>query len=318
MITQPLWIVLAVVPLGLTVAYVYANIRKGKVDTAKFSNPGFMTDVIKHRRPVMRWVSFGLLMTTMFGLLFAVARPSFVGSTPENRNTVMIVLDVSTSMDATDVSPSRLEAAKAAIAAAVKSAPSSLNIGLVTLADHAQSVATPSLDHSVLLDKLATLKSQPGGTASGEGVLKAIDSLTYVRTFGGEATSFNGRIILVSDGVEEISSGEQNLQAATAKSKKLAYAIDTVSYGTPNGTLNGQPIQVDPDSLKAASAATGGLAISAESGQKLQAALDTIQNNASSAQRLQTLPDLVAWSALALFIIIGLAALLGFVLEKRR
>lgn len=317
MFTQPLWLVLMVVPLGLTVWYVIINKRK-KVDTVTFSNPAFMTDVIKPYRPSRRWIAFGLLMLTLFGLPFAMARPTFTSSTPESRNTVMIVLDVSTSMDATDVSPSRLEAAKAAIAAAVKDAPSSLNIGLVTLADHAQSVATPSLDHAELLSKLAKLKSQKGGTASGEGVLMAIDSLNFVRAFGGEATSFNGRIILVSDGVEEISSGEQNLQAATAESKKLAYAIDTVSYGTPNGTLNGQPIQVDPDSLKAASAATGGSAITADNGQKLQAALDTIQNSAGSTQKLQTLPDVVAWGALVLFCIIALAVLFGFILEKRR
>lgn len=314
--TQPVWLMalLLIALLGLVSGYVFWALRR-PVNTVVLKQ-GAPTNLIAQKRISKHLVFIGIVGSLLVSG-FIAGQPAWTGETAENRNTVMIVLDVSTSMDATDVSPSRLEAAKAAIAAAVKNAPSSLNIGLVTLADHAQSVATPSLDHSVLLDKLATLKSQPGGTASGEGVLKAIDSLNYVRTFGGEATSFNGRIILVSDGVEEISSGEQNLQAATAKSKKLAYAIDTVSYGTPNGTLNGQPIQVDPDSLVAASAATGGLAISAESGQKLQAALDTIQNSASSAQRLQAIPAPWAWTALAVFLFLWVVAFYHFVMKRR-
>lgn len=315
--TQPVWLALLLVPIGLAVAYVWAYIHPRNTIEVK---PGLPDNRVDNKNVWWLHTAVACLVLVMLALALVVARPMINSTVAENRNTVMVTLDVSSSMDATDVAPSRLEAAKAAVAKAVTAAPASLNIGLVTLADNAQLVAAPSRDHTELLAKVAAIKSQPGGTASGEGVFAAVNALNLVRTFGGEASSFSGRIILVSDGVEEIKTGERNLDAAVAdiKAKDLGYTILGVSYGTENGSLNGQPIQTDVNSLEAAAVATGGTLYSAGTADELQTALDSIANGSNLQSTSQTVPELIAWGALVLFMLIGVGLFLGFIFEEIR
>ncbi len=302
-----------VIPLGLAVWYVLRN----RVDTVEFSNPEYESDVNVGYKQWPRCIGIVLLLIVMFALPLAVAQPMINSSSVESRTTVMVVLDVSTSMTATDVSPSRLEAAKAAIAQAIIDAPTQLNIGLVTLADHAKLVAAPSRDHTELLATLNKLKPEAGGTATGEGVFAANGTMDGFKSFGGDASTFTGTIFLVSDGAEEIKSGERPLTEAAKAATAAGYTLNTVVYGTPNGTLNGQPLMVDPDALKAAAVSTGGQAFTAGTGNELQSQLAKVQSQAGLVSSTQYLPLMIAVMAGVLLALLAIAFTLLFIVDRR-
>ena len=119
-------------------------------------------------------------------LCVAVARPRIPLSTTADRTTVVLVVDVSISMNAKDVAPTRLEAARAAISSFVDQVPGRVRVGLVAFADDPVVVTAPTTDRKLL--KLGIASLTPGfGTAIGDAVARAVE---LVRSSAGETGRF--------------------------------------------------------------------------------------------------------------------------------
>ncbi|HKD49023.1 MAG TPA: VWA domain-containing protein [Rhizomicrobium sp.] len=123
-----------------------------------------------------RHVPPALILLALSLLLIAVARPTALVSLPSNRATVMLVMDVSGSMRATDVNPSRIEAAQAAAKQYIKSQPKDVVIGIVAFAATAFLVQSPTVDHAALFNAIDHFELQRG-TAVGSGILMALSSI---------------------------------------------------------------------------------------------------------------------------------------------
>ncbi|HXL71611.1 MAG TPA: VWA domain-containing protein, partial [Rhizomicrobium sp.] len=117
-----------------------------------------------------------LMLLALTLLLIAVARPTAVVSLPSTRATVILAMDVSGSMRATDVTPSRVEAAQAAAKQYIKSQPKDVVIGIVAFAATAFLVQSPTVDHTALFNAIDHFELQRG-TAVGSGILTALSSI---------------------------------------------------------------------------------------------------------------------------------------------
>ena len=166
-----LWLLL-LVPV-LVAIYVWlltrrrAAIRYSSLALIKQAGPG--PSWRRHIPPALMLLSFTFL-------LLAMARPAAEVSLPSRVATVMLVMDVSGSMRATDVNPSRIMAAQAAAKNYIKSQPRDVRIGIVAFASTAMLVQTPTIDHGALNSAIDRFELQRG-TAVGSGILVALSSL---------------------------------------------------------------------------------------------------------------------------------------------
>ncbi|HEX4273251.1 MAG TPA: VWA domain-containing protein [Rhizomicrobium sp.] len=167
-----LWFLL-LVPL-LVVAYLYLLSRRRKT---VIRYPSLA--LIRQAGPGSGWrrhVPPALMLLAFTVLLLAMARPSAEVSLPSRVATVMLVMDVSGSMRATDVNPSRIMAAQAAAKAYIKDQPRDVRIGIVAFASTALLVQSPTTDHAALNSAIDRFELQRG-TAVGSGILVALSTL---------------------------------------------------------------------------------------------------------------------------------------------
>lgn len=237
-----LWLLLAV--LALTVAYVVLSLRR-RVYAARISSASLLNSVLPNRPQWWRrHVPAALLLLALVGLVISIARPTRDQRIPRERATIILAIDVSNSMAATDIDPNRLEAAKLGAATFVDQLPPRVNLGLVTFAGSAAVLVAPTTDRAAVLASIDNLQLGPA-TAIGEGIyasLQAISSASQTLSADGQPPP-PAAVVLLSDG--ETTRGRPNSQAAEAAAKAQV-PVDTIAYGTANGTLDigGQRIAV--------------------------------------------------------------------------
>lgn len=266
-----LWLLLAV--LALALAYVVVTLRR-RVYTARFTALPLLASVAP-RRPAWwhRHLPAALVLLTLASLVVALARPARSEKVPRERATIMLAIDVSNSMAATDVSPSRLEAAKQGALAFVEQLPPRLNLGLVSFAGTAQVLVSPTTDRDAVRAAILALRLAPA-TAIGEGVFACLSAIsTSVQRLSDDGQGAPpAAIVLLSDG--ETTRGRSNDEAADA-ARQARVPVSTIAYGTPDGTLDigGQaiPVPVNEDALRRLAHQTGGSYHRATSGDELRA-----------------------------------------------
>jgi Ca-activated chloride channel family protein len=251
-----------------------------------------------------RHVPFAFFSVALAALALSLARPQRTVAVPVERASVVLVTDVSRSMSATDVSPTRLDAARRAAQNFLDRVPDELRVGLVSFSDIAQTLQTPTTDRDAVRNALETL--QPlAGTATGAGLRTALDDLK-IRS-DTSARRPPAALVLLSDG--SATDGQAADQVA-AEAKRLRVPIYTVALGTPDGTitLQGQVLRVppDPDALKRIASASGGEAFRAQDSDQL----DAVYNRLGS--QIGTKPDkreiTAAFAGLALLMLGGAVA----------
>lgn len=213
-----------------------------------------------------RWrkvIPTALLCAALAGLVLALARPEATVAVPIEKASVVLVTDASGSMRATDVEPSRLQAARDAAGRFLDRVPKSLRVGLVGYSDAPSTVTRPTADRDAVRGALDGLVAD-GGTATGDALDSALDAL------GARAKDAKQRppsaIVLLSDGAT--TNGADPVQVArTAGGAKVP--VYTVALGTPDGTIQGpdgfsRPVPPDPEALREIATASGGKAFTAE------------------------------------------------------
>ncbi len=221
-----------------------------------------------------RHLPFALLALALAALTLSLARPERTVAVPVERASVVLVTDVSRSMSATDVSPTRLEAARRAAQSFIEKVPEELRVGLVSFSDAAQTLKAPTTDREVVSNALKTL--QPiSGTATGAGLRTALDDLKVGADNSAQRPP--AAIVLLSDG--SATDGTAAYEVAT-EAKRLRVPIYTVALGTPDGTieLGGRVLRVppDPEALQRIASLSGGDAFRAEDSDELGAVYDRL------------------------------------------
>jgi Ca-activated chloride channel family protein len=167
-------------------------------------------------------------------LLVGFARPRTTISVKRQEATVVLVLDVSGSMEAKDVQPSRLGAARAAAARFVDAVPNGYRLALVTFSDHAAVAVPATHDLDAVRAGIARARSGPQGTALADAVLRAVDVGLSVH-----GQSQNHRppavVVVFSDGGQ--TAGRVTPKQAAAQAKKVGIPVSTVVVGTQDGIV---------------------------------------------------------------------------------
>jgi Ca-activated chloride channel homolog len=209
------------------------------------TNPGWEKSALGGRRAHLPAVLFLSALTL---LLVALARPETTVGVPRREGTVVLAFDVSSSMAATDIEPSRINAAKAAARAFVQKQPPAIRIGVVAFSESGLIAQQPTTDRSAVLAAIDRLAPQ-GGTALGRGIqssLSAIAGRTVQLDNPGESGQASGdvgyygssAVILLSDG--ENTAGPDPVQAAELAST-AGVKVYPVGLGSPQGTV----LQID-------------------------------------------------------------------------
>jgi Ca-activated chloride channel family protein len=248
-----------------------------------------------------------------------LARPARAQTTARKDATVMLAIDVSPSMEATDVAPSRLVAAQNAAADFVRQLPPDYRVGVVAFSGTASVLSAPTTDRIAVLNILAALETGRG-TAAGDAILASLNAIAAdAAATGGAAgtTRVEGtptRIVLLSDGLASVGQAGAPLSQAVDAAKQQGVPVTTISFGTPSGVIqfDGAPLPVPADGAVLAQIAsdTGGTAFRAASGNELRRVYTDIGRRITFTVRKQDLTMLFVGLALALALA-GVAASLA-------
>jgi Ca-activated chloride channel homolog len=217
-----------------------------------------------------RWVPAALFLAALAVLLFALARPQKTVAVPVERASVMLILDTSGSMQATDVRPTRLDAARNAARTFLGQVPSAVQVGVIAYRGFVDTVQRPSSDREATKSVLDGLVAD-GGTATGEAIAAAIPELKRIK--GSDGRRAPGAIILLSDG--RTTEGRDPVEAARA-ARKEHIPIFTVALGSPGATIPAPsgfgaiPVPPDPETLRQIARVTRGQAFKVDEAKALQ------------------------------------------------
>lgn len=298
----PLWLLLLVPLAALAVTYVVLQRRRRRY-AVRFASLPLLDKVAPEQPGWRRHAPAAAFVLALASLGLAAARPVVDLRVPHERATVIVAIDVSRSMEATDVEPNRMEAARDAAAAFIENLPETFNVGVVTFAGSTSVLAAPTTDHEAVAAALDNLP-MANSTAIGEAVFTSLDQVAAMAA-GDESVDVPGRIVLLSDGTN--TSGRSPDEAATAATE-AAVPVSTIAYGTQEGTVEIQgrmvPVPVDIDSLAILAEGTGGQAYTAESGDELAEVYEDI----GSSIGWRTEPREITPYLAALGFLLGLAA----------
>jgi Ca-activated chloride channel family protein len=255
--THPWWFLLLLVVVALAAGYFVAQ-RLRRRRTLRFSNLALLDKVAPKSRSWWLHVPAAVLLVALLVLTVALAGPTGQQRVPRNRATVMLVIDVSLSMEATDVVPSRLQAAQVAAKQFTDGLPAGLNLGLISFAGSATVLVSPTTDHGSVDQGIDALKLGPA-TATGVAIDAALQS---IQQFGKELSGGDGappaRIVLMSDGKQTMPTMDptdsQGAFTAAAAAARQNVPVSTISFGTDYGTVSiegtQEPVPVDDDLLR--------------------------------------------------------------------
>ncbi|HZQ84648.1 MAG TPA: VWA domain-containing protein [Acidimicrobiales bacterium] len=234
---------LVAVPV-LIAAYAVAQQARGR-RAAALAAEGLVATTADRRVRRRRHVPFALVATALTVLIVGLARPTTTIRVPRREATVVVAIDVSNSMAATDTKPSRIAAAKAAAVAFVTHQPPAVRVGVVAFGNGAVVVHTPATGHTDAVNAIERL-SLGGGTSVGQGILTSLDAIAgkqltidesqLANDAGALSIGYYGSatIVVFSDG-ENVSGPDP---AAIAQVASVAgVRVHTIGVGTPAGTV---------------------------------------------------------------------------------
>ncbi|MGY1591409.1 VWA domain-containing protein [Geodermatophilus sp. SYSU D00708] len=267
----PLWLLGLLAVVALVALYVVLQLRR-KAYAARFTNVALLGSLVPKRPGWRRHLAFGLVALSLAALVVSLAVPSTEVRVPRERATVIMAVDVSLSMQATDIEPSRFEAMQKAAKEFVDVLPERINLGLVSFAGTATTLVTPTTDRGQVRSAIDNLDLAES-TAIGEAVFTSLSAIqNYQASL--EATEEElppARIVLLSDGYNTV--GRDDTQAVDA-AVDAGIPVSTIAFGTDYGTLDldGErvPVPVDRETLERIADDTGGSYSEAASAAELE------------------------------------------------
>ncbi|MFI9383601.1 VWA domain-containing protein [Kutzneria sp. NPDC052558] len=318
--TDPLWLLLIAVVAILVVAYLVVQ-RLRRRDAQRYTNPEMLPRVAPRRPGWPRHVPAALLAVGLILLSIALAGPTAEQKVPRNRATVMLVIDVSLSMNSKDIPPSRLAAAQQAAKSFADQLTPGVNLGLIEFAGSATTLVAPTSDRQQVKTGIDSLKAAEG-TATGDAIAAAVQA---IQSFGKLITGADGpppaRIVLLSDGRENNPADPNAPRGAYTQAKAAKTAqmpISGIYFGTRGGTadVEGQAEDVpgDQQAMRQIAQLSGGDAYDAASAGQLQ----NVYSNLASQIGYETKQVDASQPWLALGTLLSLLAVAGSILISQR
>src|SRR5512132_2710263 len=258
---QSPWWLLALLVIGALVAfYVVLQLRR-KAYAARFTNVSLLGSIVPKRPGWRRHLAFGVVALGLATLVVSLAVPSTEVRVPRERATVVMAVDVSLSMQATDIEPDRFRAMQKAAKEFVDVLPGRINLGLVSFAGTATNLVPPTTDRAQVAN------------AIGEAIFTSLTAIENFQSTIDTATEDlpPARIVLLSDGYNTV--GRPDTQAIDA-ARAAGVPVSTIAFGTDYGTLDldGEtvPVPVDRATLETIADETGGSYSEAASAAELE------------------------------------------------
>jgi Ca-activated chloride channel family protein len=281
---HPWFFLFLLIVAGVVGLYVIAQFARQK-RILRFANMELLESVAPKRPTRWRHLPAILLVASLVLLTVAMAGPTNDVRIPRNRAVVMLTIDVSQSMRATDVEPSRLAAAQEAAKQFADQLTPGINLGLIAYAGTATVLVSPTTSREatkIAIDKLQLADR----TATGEAIFTSLQAIATVgAVIGGGDTPPPARIVLMSDGKETVPSNPDNPKGAftaARTAKDQGVPISTVSFGTPYGYVDindqRQPVPVDDAMLKKIAELSGGSSYTASSLEQLKEVFTSLQD----------------------------------------
>ena len=312
-----LWLLVAAG--ALVVAYGAMQVRRRR-DAAKFADPALFPRLVPAKAP---WWRHAVAVVFAAGLVLATvaaAEPTVPAIAEREQATIILAIDTSDSMKATDVAPSRLGAAISAAKSFIAELPATFSVGVVSADATPDVVVAPSTDHQAVQVALDRLVTSPG-TALGEAIFTSLNALplgsTPTTATGGSGSSASpaktpaARIVLLSDG--KSTTGRSDAEAIAA-AKAAQVPVSTISFGTANASVEsaGQTVQVpvDASALEAIAKGTDGKFFTAASAAELRAVYADINADVKVVSIDEGVAEWFAAAALVLLLVASVISML--------
>ena len=267
---------LIIIPILLVVYIIIVRMRAKQ--GMRYTNTTVLGEVLPKQSQWLRHVIVALSVLSLAFLGTAWGRPIGTDYVPQERATVVMIIDVSYSMTATDVPPSRMAAAKQAAIDFVNDLPDGFNVALVSMSGHSALRLPPTQDHSAVARAIDVLSVEES-SAVGDAIMAALTAIDLAPR-GDDGSVAPGMIVLLSDG--DNNTGQAPLQTALeAKEKEIP--IFTIAFGTENGyvDLDDERFHVppNPDLMKEIAQMTNGDFFSADNIGQLKGAYGKIKSS---------------------------------------
>lgn len=331
---------LLLVPIAL-IGYLFVQRRRSRY-AVRFTNVDLLSNLVPRSPGWRRHLPPVLYLVAISALAIGLARPSVVLAVPREEATIMLTMDVSRSMRATDVDPNRLTAAQQAATDFVDRLPEQFRIGLVAFSTEARLVVEPTTDRAEIREALASLRAD-GGTAMGDAIDLALDASGAVPenaptpnspaspepalpepSAAPEASAEPDPSaspeadgvpvvaeVVLSDGAS--STGTLEPIEAAQRAADLGVPIYTIALGTDEGTVDvpnvfgiaeSLPVPPDPETLATIAEMTGGRFFEAPTAEELAAIYESLGSKVGYVEEEQEVTQLFAAAGL-LFVLIG-------------
>jgi Ca-activated chloride channel family protein len=286
---------LLLVPLALAALYLVRQ-RRRRAYVVRFTDPELIDTVAPRRPGLRRHVVAAVYLVASTLLVVAAARPA-LATEVANEPTVVLAFDTSLSMEATDVTPSRIAAAREAAHRFIKVVPGGVRVGLVAF-DQAARVVIPPTTSKVVLDRAIDRLSLGEGTAIGEAIYTSLDVLASDAPADAEDAAA-GSIVLMSDG--DTTTGRSDAEAAR-EAERRGVRVSTVAFGTDHGSVVVDfmpvPVPVDREALRDIAETTGGTAFEADSAEEIVSVFEDLGSGVGTRTEPREITDGLALAAL--------------------
>ncbi|CAN5756605.1 VWA domain-containing protein [soil metagenome] len=302
-----LWLLLSVPILG----GIYLALQgRRKSYAVRFTNLELLETVAPKRPGWRRHVAPVLFGLTLILLIGAAARPVATVRVPREQASIVLVMDVSGSMAATDLDPNRITAAKEAAQEFVDSLPGRMRVGLVTFSDYASLIAPLTVDKGAVDEALGGLRVQ-GGTAMGDGLAVALDQIRLEREGGRNVPA---TILVLSDGETNRGAPPAEVALVAAEAQVPVYSI---GVGTEQGVLSQDQgrlvrIRLNREELEFVARTTGGRYFESTTSESLEEVYRGMGSSLGFRDERRELTPQVAGAAAILLVAAAALSLLWF------
>jgi Ca-activated chloride channel homolog len=323
---------LALLPIAVAV-YIDRD-RRRVASQAAFGNPDLIPNVVDREPGRLRFLPPLILLAALVFMVVGVARPHATVNVPREEATVILAMDTSRSMKATDIEPTRLDAARSAAKTFVDEVPEKFRVGVVSFATRAAVGVAPTEDRELVSTALDTLT--PGeGTAIGDAIALSLSVGQPEEAAAGEGQQPPAEqpeapdgeeappraIVVISDGARD--GGEIDPAEAARQARDSDVPVYTVLVGTPDGTVEEELtggfrriIRVPPnaETLEQVAATSGGEFFAALDAEGLSAVYEDLGSRLGTREENREITDLFAAIAAALLLV---GATISVILFKR-
>ena len=325
-IASPIWLVTLLVPALALGAYLWVEKRRRPGRYAvSFPNLAVLAGVARGRRQWRRHLTAALLVASIGLLCVGVARPHVTLMVPSERATVIVTLDVSGSMQAEDIKPTRLDAAKSAVRRFLDRVPDQVRVGLILFSSETYVAAPPTRDRDAVRAAIDLALPQ-FGTAIGDAVARsaelASEVMEHPEAVGSESGAPSGdglaaaeplaAIVFLSDGFQ--TRGVLTPEEGARQAVEARVPVHTIALGTDAGVIETErygeqriiPVPPDRPTLKAIAETTGGSSYEVRDAERL---IDVYDSLGSSIARVEEEREVTAAFVGAGAILLGAAGL---------